>query len=219
VEALAVPHAEKAPLRVARPLAAAVRDLDPVVREHALEERGVTRLLVALHRDRLAQCGVGLDVGHGGDARARRPLAAHGLAPGRERAEADEVVRRELRPADVAHLVRMEGVDELATEERPVTGASDRQCWHACSRVTVRPLYRADGGAARRAAFLLRARARRDAGRKLRELTRPRPTGRTPPGPQLASRRNTWQLSRRSSGGFTSSPASCGSATSTSSTS
>ena len=55
VEALAVAHAQEAPLGIARPLGRVVGIRDVVVPEQALEQRRVALLLVRLHRDRLAQ--------------------------------------------------------------------------------------------------------------------------------------------------------------------
>src|SRR5207247_1936854 len=48
VEALPIPHAKEAPLRVAWAHALAAGDRDAVVREHAFQERGVTALLVGV---------------------------------------------------------------------------------------------------------------------------------------------------------------------------
>jgi hypothetical protein len=67
--------------------------------EHGLEERRVPSLLVRLERDRLAQLGIALDVRHRLHARARGALAAHRLAPERQRAEPVEIVVSELGPA------------------------------------------------------------------------------------------------------------------------
>src|SRR5438034_7487774 len=72
VEALPIPHAKEAPLRVARAHTLAAGDGNAVVRQHALQERGVAALLVALQGDRFAQQGITLDLGHG--VHARDPL-------------------------------------------------------------------------------------------------------------------------------------------------
>src|SRR5947209_18891679 len=135
VEALPIPHAKEAPLRVAWAHTLAAGDRDAVVREHAFQERGVTALLVGLHGDRLAQQWITLDLGHGVYARAGGALARHRLGPEGQRAQALEVAVAQLGPAHVAHLVGVEGVDELPAEERLVLGAADARCWHAgCAR-------------------------------------------------------------------------------------
>src|SRR5262245_56123758 len=64
VEALPVPHAQEAPLGIAGPLARTVGACDLVVREHALKQRCMAALLVALHRDGFAQHGIALGVRH-----------------------------------------------------------------------------------------------------------------------------------------------------------
>src|SRR5436305_11368878 len=150
VEALPVPHAQKAPLRVARAHALAAGDGNAVVRQHALQERRVAALLVALQGDRLAQQGITLDLGHGVHARAGGALARHRLGPEGQRAQALEVAVAQLGPAQVAHLVGVEGVDELPAEERLVFGAADVRCWHACCAGARPPLYRAHHPGARR---------------------------------------------------------------------
>ena len=132
VEALPIPHAKEAPLRVARAHALAAGDGNAEVREHALQERRVAALLVGLHGDGLAQQGIAFDLGHGVHARAGGALARHRLGPEGQRAQALEVAVAQLGPAQLAHLVGLEGVDELPAEERLVLGAADVQCWHAC---------------------------------------------------------------------------------------
>src|SRR6266478_180470 len=141
VEALPIPHAQEAPLRVARAHPLAVGDGNAVVREHAFQERGVTALLVGLHGDRLAQQGIRLALGPGVHARAGSALARHRLGPEGQRAQALEVTVVQLGPAHIAHLVGVEGVDELPAEERLVLGAADVRYWHACSRGRARPPY------------------------------------------------------------------------------
>src|SRR5439155_1683672 len=149
VEALPIPHAQEAPLRVARAHSLAGGDGNAVVREHAFQERGVTALLVGLHGDRLAQQGITLDLGHGVHARAGGALARHRLGPEGQRAQALEVAVAQLGPAHVAHLVGVEGVDELPAEERLVLGAADVRCWHACCAGQPPPLCRAHHPGAR----------------------------------------------------------------------
>src|SRR5215813_136067 len=138
VEALPVAHAEETPLGVPGLLARRVGHLDAVVRREALEQEGVTALLVGLHRDRLAEQRVALHVGHSAHARPRRPLAANRLAPERERTQALEVRLVELGPLHVAHLVGVERAGEFPAEEQLVLFAADLQVRHGCG-----PIYRA----------------------------------------------------------------------------
>src|SRR3989442_1461355 len=65
VEALPIPHAQEAPLRVARAHPLAGGDGNALGPEHAFQERGVTALLAILHGDRLAQQAITLELRHG----------------------------------------------------------------------------------------------------------------------------------------------------------
>src|SRR5438445_7889104 len=150
VEALAVSHPEERPLRVARRGRPAVADGDAVTLRQALEQRRVPLLLVRLHRDRLAQQGVGLDVRHRAHARCRRRLALHRLVPERHRAEPLDVRFVEVGPADVAHLVTMMGVYKVPAEERLVLFGADCQLRHPfLDARRVRAIYRSPGARAR----------------------------------------------------------------------
>ena len=88
-------------------------------------------LLVRLHRDRLAQHRVGLDVRHGAHARRGRSLAAHRFAPERQPAQPRERVGVELGPADLVGRVGVVRLDERAAETRLVLLAPDPQPPHA----------------------------------------------------------------------------------------
>jgi len=130
-----VAHAEEAPLRVPRLLARPVGHRDAVVRHEALEQEGVTALLVGLHRDRLAEERVALCVGHGAHARARRPLAAHRLAPEGQRPQSLEIRLVEMRPLHVAHLVGVKRAGEFPAEEQLVLFAADLEARHGCGPI------------------------------------------------------------------------------------
>src|SRR5262249_31854055 len=90
---------------------------DAVAFEESLEELRVPLLLVGLHGDRVAEHGVGLDIGHPAHACRSRPLARNRFAPERQRAESFEARVVQIGPRDLPRLVRVEGVRELPAEE------------------------------------------------------------------------------------------------------